>query len=459
MKKNSEPHINFPAENAFKLPGIRKYLTVSDNAALQETIAFLARKNKNNDIFIKTLLTPSLEKEDDRLYYKSLLNACLKSLISQKKRKISSRSSSKITAWTEAAEEVMFNFSTSGNFRELWLFCKNIQFQFCEWINYEDITHPHIGTFLKKTQEYIELCFNETPAAQMKLEILHSESDLLTNSDFPVISAERNPVLFLLQYNQRKDNEEVIQKYIAKRRSNPLTDSREKTCLDQAEFLFNLRYKNEDTAIQKFISGHNKYNNVKYLVNFCIENSDELLAGLSAAYLFNYPLNTAFIEENILKLHHSRLIDKEVLSSSYLKLFLIEGDADYLQKAIRSGYGYEAILENMKALNLSKNDIRYIQVYLAFGKYEILESELSDPFFYTEVVHHLKHFQLNHDILKLLVSSTVNYLQNFIGPKSHEMVELFARYLKRENHGNLLKNLKELVKRNFPERKFLLKQI
>lgn len=459
MKKNLEPNINFLAENASKLPGIRKYLAISENTALQDTIAFLARKNKSNDIFIKTLLSPALEKEDDRLYYKSLLTTCLKSLISQKKRKISSRSSVKVMSWMEAAEEVMFTLSTTGNFRELWLLCKNIQYQFCEWTNYEDITNQYIGDFMKKTQEYIELCFNETPAAQMKFEILHFESEILINLDFPIISAEKNPILFLIQYNQHRENEQTVQKYIEKRRKNPLSDSREKNYLDQAEFLLNLRYSDENYAIKKLLAGHNEYDNIKFLVNYCIENTHKFLAEVCIVNILSTQLNTSFLEENILKLYHSNLIDQKVLSLSYLKLFLLNGHSDYLEKTVQAGYGYQIIIEHLESFSLVRHDLRYIQTYLTFGKYDILEAELADPLFYTEVINNLKNFRLNQEVLKLLISFSINYLQNFVGPKSHEVIEILARYLKRENYSSLLKNLKDHVRKNFPERKFLLKQI
>ncbi len=459
MKKTPAPYKDFQDEEITRLPGIRKYLSVADHSILQETLAFLARKNLGNDLFIKTLLSPAVEKEDDSIYYKSLIYSCLKTIIPQRKRTISYRTAPRVGAWLDSLDEVSYTLSTSNNFRELWLLCKNIQYQFCTWLSYDDISSDLISNFMTKNQEYIELCYKETPAALMKLEILHFEIQLLNDLDFPILSAEKNPALFLIKYNQQKDNEQVIRQYLEKRKNHLLTNSKEKSLIDQAEFFLNSRYHKQDFAVQQLLAGYNKYNNLSFLIKYIIDNKNQALANIIVTEIFNDSYDSAFLEENILKLHQNYLIDENTLHHSYFKLFLYNGNPSYLNKAIQAGYSFDFITDNLETLEIENFDPRYIHTYLAFDKIEEIEAALINTKFFTELVSKINNYKLNSKILNLIVVNTPNYLQNFVGPKSHEVVEALAYYLKRENQTPLLRTLKDLIKKKFPERKFLLKQI
>jgi hypothetical protein len=443
----------------FKLPNLRSYIQVADLDSLRNTLAFLSRKIKSNDLYVKTLLTGYIEKQEDHQYYAQFVENCLKYILVAKKKKLTPKRLIKLSDWLEAAEELLLILSQKNNLRELWLFCWNLQDQCWTWLNYDDFHHPILKDFMVKITETIAWCYKSTPAMPLKNEILQKESDLLIHQKFPLTHEITNPYIFLLDNNSSMGLRNALTAWLRQHKNQRYLRSEERVILDKVHFQTLWKEGKSMEALTMMLQGYNSYENIKYTSGFCIENKDLQLAIYLTSLLVSSSLHPDFIDEQIEQLNRFNLLKSKDLAFAKLKIFLLHGRPQALEKAKQLGYEFEEILAHMRTLLIEETDLRYAYLCLSYQQLELFKKLLLQSDFFSVVTENLDDLEPKEDALQMINESAIGYLRNTLGPSTHHTMFQLCRYLKYNRHNAHLKNLKVLLKKEFPERSMLLDAI
>jgi hypothetical protein len=454
-----EPKGNPIKQSQHKLPSLRSYLQACEEDSLRNTLAFLARKIKTNDLYIKTLLTAFLEKENDASYYTQFVEHGLKSMLVARKKKITPKRLSKLSDWLDAQEELIVNLLEKENLRELWLLCRNLQTQGWAWISYEDFHHPTVKSFLAKVAQSIEVCYQSTPASLLKNEIIEKQADLLFYHDYPMTDEKSNPFVFLWKINIPIHLRKRLMDWLVQKSAAPNLLGEEKAILDKIQFQALYSQGKNQEGIALLLQGYNPYENFKYLKGFCLEKKDASLAKTTVHLLSSSTLNADFVDEITEHLFRFKLIDLENLAYVKLKIFLVHGKQEALVKAKALGYPFKEIEQHLFSLQIEETDVRFAQLCLAYDQMHRFGELLLNSKFFVSVIQYIDKLQPSGPALEILQESALVYLRNTLGPHSHRVIQQMGKYLKYNRHLATLKTLKSTLKKEFPERALLLDAI
>jgi hypothetical protein len=442
-----------------KLPSLRSYLQACEEDSLRNALSFLARKIKTNDLYIKTLLTAFLEKEDDIAYYPQFIGQGLKSILVARKKKITPKRWVKLNDWLDAQEELIMNLSEKKNIRELWLLCWNLQTQFWAWIGYEDFHHSSLKGFLEKVTLTIEVCYQSTPASLLKNEIIEKQTELLFDHGYPLIDYKNNPFTFLWKMDIPTPLRPRLMDWLRQKREGAPLSAEEKSTIDKIQFQTFYSQGLHEEGVALLLQGYNPYENLTYLTAFCMENRDASLAKTTVHLLSSSSLNPDFVDGITEHLYKGKLIDTENLGLVKLKLFLMHGKQEALVKAKAMGYSFEDVEQHLLSLHIEQTDVRFAQLCLTYDQMQKFRELLLHSDFFVSVIQQVEKLQPKGPALGILQDAAMLYLRNTLGPHSHNVVHQLCKYLKYTRQLASLKMLKSTLKKEFPERSLLLDAI
>lgn len=455
MDKNLEKDaIQSPS---LKLPVFRKYISNSDQDALRETVAFLSRLNKTNDLITKTLLSPSVTKDNEYKYYSTLIQTGYKHFLSYKKRKVTPANLQKILSWLESIETLSESLYKSKNYKELWSVSGNALSITFDWLPYETCFEPDLIEHLEKICAWIEIVYQETPAVNLKVEMISTLNDLIYNLHIPVFSSNRHPLLFLFEFAKYDDS--MNMDYFKNRRNYRNIIRQEFINIDNVEFSINIRSYDQKFAVETFLEGYNIYENAKTAYDYILNESKTNSIPSLLNQFMTTSLKPSFIDELVDKSYKLKKISGGELVEIKMKLFLLSGEKKYLQQAQEAGLDYETISINMEKLEIPCDDIRKLYTLVIFNKIEDFSEWIKDENHFSLTLNNLVSLEPKRELLEIIIVETYEYLDMHLGPISHQLLEKLSNYLKNNGYGNHAKSMKQNLKKLFPERKYLLNSL
>lgn len=440
--------------HSVKLPVFRKYINNSDTTSLRDTVAFLSRLNKTNDLVTKTLLSPSVTKENENHYYTALIQTGYKHFLGYKKRKITPVNLQKILSWLESIELLTDSLYENKNYKELWAVSGSTLTITFEWLPYETCFEPQIVAFLEKICSWIDIVYQETPAVNLKVEIISVLESLISSQYIPVYSGTVHPVIFL--FNNSNIDKDFTANYFNHRKAYKNVLRQEQINIDNTEFSFNIRTKDQKEAVGIFLKGYNIYENAKTAFEFILNNSEKYSLPMLFNQFLTTTLNPVFIDELLDKGYKLKKIPGTDLTHNKLRLFLLSGKKIYLQQACMAGIDYETVTDNLDLSGIPSGDIRTLLPMIIFNRIDEFSEWLKQENHLLTAIDHLAAIEPDTDFLELIIRQTYDYLELHIGPVTHQFLEKLSNYLKNNGYGNQAKSLKQNLKKLFPERKYLL---